>query len=91
MSVLHESMRPMIAPVAWEMIQTLEKQIRANMDSIGCDALVKMVTKLKLGFTSVIHVSIQFAHDVKESPHAEAYRVEIRRLFHVAHAEIHGI
>jgi len=91
MSLLCESMRPMIAPVAWDMIVVLEKQIRANDDSLGYGALEKMVTKLKLGFTSVIHASIQFAHAVKESPHSEVYLGEIRSLFRVAHADVHGI
>ena len=91
MSVLHESVRPMIAPVAWEMILTLEKQIQANDDSLGYGALKKMVTKLMLGFTSVIHASIQFAHAVKESPHSEVYLGEIRSLFRMAHADVHGI
>jgi hypothetical protein len=28
---------------------------------------------------------------VKESPHSEVYLGEIRSLFHVAHADVHGI
>ena len=91
MSILHESIRPMIAPVAWDMIQRLEKQIRTNHDSLGYGALEKMVTKPKLGFTSVIHACIQFSHAIKESPHADAYMVDIHELFHVANATIHGV